>query len=1221
LGTQVAVEQVQVGWRSSSVRITIFENTSDSTPAPILMTARDIEAELSLPQLIRAERPRRLIVDGAAIYLRLDRDGELLTQFPRSKSTGEMPTIHVRNSEITIAQEGRPEFHLTQIDATIRPTDQQIELTGAAHDPNWGEWSCKGQWNLESNTGTVTLHSAAATVTTDRLRGVPWAPTVVWEQIQPSGVTAAEIRVDRPKPDGDFRTFIRLTPQNVNLQIPSIDWSVQSVNGTVEINDAVIQLQGISAAAAGGQLALKGEFDFKAEPPVVRMDVEGRGIDLKQLPTSWSIPPQIAGQLKGSAHLELVLHDDGIVTRGEGRGEVENATVAGIPAERVEMRLAADGGRFRFQTGDQELAALLFLICLQPPATDKPLTVEVNFEFKDVDIPDLLNRLKVQVPIQFDGKASIKAQARLPVDRPGDLQAYGLVGRLTSARLTLEDILLEDVAADLVLENGILSLKDLTARIPGPPGSGQPGSISGSARAGIEPFTDLEARLTLSNVSPTIVTKSLQLPVDGTSGGLAGEFTFQSPLSTIRDARSWIFGAKLTSINLVIMNRKIDDLDVAVQGKDGTARIERATFKVEQLSLTATGNLALNSPFKYSGVIRADSDRDVSIQRLIPEAKLPVPVEGLLTARGDIRGALSPWTATASGSGGATNLRVASMRISHLDFDWTFDRNQLAIQNARGRMYDGDVTAQVHLPTEDDKALTATIALDSISASSFVRHWPAIPVRPSGRVSGQVQVRYAGDPQQLTANVELNSPQLMISGMPTSQVRAKANYRNDRLDYELTGQPGGGELSLVGSTRFTPTIASTGRLQLKRLDLSRLVAENQNWRGQVNLDFTLRDDAGKSSGDGQISIVGLGSGDTELAERLTADLRLAGSVVSIAGPNGGLAGGDIRGRGRYDLSGRERGFISLNLTSVEANRLLSPFPSLDDQVHAKMDGQIRGSLGRVFSGSGAFSFSRGRIFGLSVTDARLPVDWALSPGNRVDLRFRDLRAQAGTGRITGNVEALISSDTRIEGQLRFLGVDLKSVLKETADFERVAGRADGSFDFKGDRVQDLGDVSGQLQLTFTQTSALETPILKPIAPYVAPGQSFLGFTRGELRAFLFNRVLRIQRLTLEAPSVRIFGEGNVTTSGRLDLSVSAMTGQIGASPQLLRLAGVTLPPLSPIPVATLARISNDLSRRMIRLHIGGTIRVPTVQVNAAALLTESVVRYFLGSMNAAPMSQ
>ena len=96
------------------------------------------------------------------------------------------------------------------------------------------------------------------------------------------------------------------------------------------------------------------------------------------------------------------LQDGSVETRGEGHGEVENAKLAGIPAENVELKLESDGRRFRFNNPTQAsagfvgwvesaeptiLAALVTALTFQQPDVPKPPpAIDVNFDFKDVDI-------------------------------------------------------------------------------------------------------------------------------------------------------------------------------------------------------------------------------------------------------------------------------------------------------------------------------------------------------------------------------------------------------------------------------------------------------------------------------------------------------------------------------------------------------------------------------------------------------------------------------------------------------------------------------------------------------------------------------------------------------------------------------------------------------------------------------------------------------------------
>ena len=86
----------------------------------------------------------------------------------------------------------------------------------------------------------------------------------------------------------------------------------------------------------------------------------------------------------------------------------------------------------------------------------------------------------------------------------------------------------------------------------------------------------------------------------------------------------------------------------------------------------------------------------------------------------------------------------------------------------------------------------------------------------------------------------------------------------------------------------------------------------------------------------------------------------------------------------------------------------------------------------------------------------------------------------------------------------------------------------------------------------------------------------------------------------------------MTRKGRIDLDVVAVTGQIGPNVRALKLLGINLPALGPLPISLVMSVSDLLSNRMIRIRITGTVKSPNVQINKAALLTDTAVRFFLG---------
>jgi translocation and assembly module TamB len=1220
LGTTVEVQHISVGWRSSGVRIKMLEAPDGAGDASTLLTAENAEAVISLPQLLSGDTPSELRLSGAVLTLRLDRDGRLLTRIPHPESgAGELPTVTLRGARVAIAQEGRREFIVGGIHGSLQSRDGRVLIDANLHDPEWGEWSAEGAWDLQAVVGSLALQTESAQLSQDRLKTVPWVPPVVWEQVQAEGKSAATVRIARDGRDDAVHTNVVLKPQGASIGVAAIDLALHAITGSIEIDDAVVHLHDMSARAANGHVNVDGKLDFESTPSILQFQVNVRDIDLRRLPASWSLPPQLEGSLRGAAEIELAIRDGEVETRGQGHGEVEHARVAGIPAERVALRLTADGKRFHFLGAENAAAAFTAVftgIALQAPAgvPKPPPAVELSFEFKDVDIAEVIQRAQVQLPIQVAGRVSLSAKARLPLDRMRDFRAYQLTGRASASRLTIEGVDLADLRADLTFQDGVLSLANLSGSVPGENRNPRAvGKLAGGARLGLFPQSDLTAEFSLDRIPVGAILRRLGVSGEHERGVLAGRVAFQSPLAGLRDPKNWAAAAELRSDHFQLFGRNLSELQLAIRVADGIARSTRATVRGEGIALQGDGSLELATPYPFSAQVRLSPLESSDLRRLVPELELPEAVSGRLEAAGNLRGTLTPWTITATGTGGASAVRVASAHLERVGFNWLFDNGRLQIRDIRAQLYDGAVTATLDLPTAANADTKFAAVFERINAGPLVRDWPAIPIGLQGRVNGTLDALFAARTRRFTADLNLSSPRLRVAGVPTDRFRAQLHYRPEAVDYEFTGEPLGGKLVFAGRAPLDPPGLPDGRLQLERLDLSRWSPDDSTLRGRADFNLTYRNQGGSLSGQGRLEIRGLGGLETEISDRLTADLRVAGSVITVDGPTGALAGGDLRGRGRYDLSRRERGFISLRFTSVDARRLLSPWPKLAANVNAIVDGQVRGSLGREFSGTGQISFSRGHLFGLTVTDGRFPFDWAYALGGSGELKFHEMTAQGGSGRFTGDSDFQFGLDHRLTGRVRFTGVDLKSVLTETADFNRISGRADGRFDFHGENVRDFDDLSGILAANFTQTSALEAPILRPIAPYIAPGQSLTGFTRGDLLAHLAHGVFRVQRLTLEAPSLRLYGEGSVTVEGRLDLAINAMTGQIGANPDLIRLTGLRLPTIGPIPVTMIVRASNMLSNHLIRLRVGGTIRAPSVQVNAAALLSEGVLRYFLSS--------
>jgi hypothetical protein len=89
-------------------------------------------------------------------------------------------------------------------------------------------------------------------------------------------------------------------------------------------------------------------------------------------------------------------------------------------------------------------------------------------------------------------------------------------------------------------------------------------------------------------------------------------------------------------------------------------------------------------------------------------------------------------------------------------------------------------------------------------------------------------------------------------------------------------------------------------------------------------------------------------------------------------------------------------------------------------------------------------------------------------------------------------------------------------------------------------------------------------------------------------------------------------QGTATLEGRLNLTATANTGGLPANAPFVRLLAAEMPDRSPLPFTLLNQATRLLSIRLVKLHIGGTLRTPIVQQETITDLTEEVVRFFVG---------
>jgi hypothetical protein len=1251
IGLPVEVDDLNVGFASSSMAFRVVQPAADGRPPAEVLRVESATADVAIADLAAGRaRPTELTVRGLALTLHFDRDGKLLTKLPESKGDGDpaFPAVRAEGVSLTVKQDGRPDFVLTNARLDATPEDGKITIRGPIVDPNWGKWDVNGTIEIKSGTARLELTAVDAPLKMDLLRSIPFVPEVTWVHVRPAGTTAARVTLATGE-DKKIGYDVVLKPTGTaRVGLPDLDATIEGVAGTIRVHDAKVELADCTGTLAGGSVRLGGDLDFAPEPSVLTFRVAVEGLDVQNLPAEWRLPDKLEGKLRGKAELVLKVPEKGsVVPQGGGAAVVDEAKLAGFPAE-VRLRLRGDGKRYRFDTAPQAdtdkpktsranpfRGDVVFVTALrrtaarpQPPAAPpkngdtEPTTLDATVRLRDVDIAELLTRLEVKIPYRLGGKVTVEATVTIPVAQADNLKTYRVVGRVTSPEARFEDARVRDFSARIEYANGVLKLTELRGSLP-PEGTGSPGSFTGTATAAVEPRGDLTASLDLTRVPLGEAAKAVPGGGIDLAGTVTGRAEFRAPLDRLSDAATWVGSADVASAKLGVFGRTVRKAAVKVRVDRGTATLADARGVVEGLPLTVEGSLGLTRPYKFAGTVTTSPLDVADIRRLVAGADLPFAVEGKVDATARVSGTLDPLAFTAGGTAKATDLTIGTSEGNKVGLKWDLDRDRVKVTDLTADLFGGTVTGSAEVPLDVTKAGRFALAFTNLDAGPATKAVPDFPVRLTGRVSGkfaaEVPAAKPGQPRAVSADLDLTAPKLTVQGIPAERLSGKVAIAGGVARYTLEGRALGGTFDVKGRYPSRPKADppapdrdDRGTLRIRGMDLRQLAdvfkAEAlRPLRGRVDVTLNYNDDL--ADGSGRVSVSSLRWANDPVATDLVGVLRVRDGTLTLTDFGGGFAGGTLRGRARVNMSDPGRNFFLVTVDRADARRLFAPAPGLADAATGSVSVVLRGRMGAETRGSGEIAFDRGTLFGLDATALRVPFDWALGTGGSGRLTVREGFAIVGHGRLTGQATYDWGVTGRLSGQVRFSDVRLQNVLGDSRLFG--SGRITGRFDFGGSNVRSVDDVSGTLTAALNQASVQELPILRQLTPYLAPFEAVRPFQAGEVRGRLAGGVFRIDRLAMSNPSAQLFAEGTVTLAGRLDLDVVAKTGRIGIDDRALRLFGLRLPAVGPVPVTLIRDVSDFLSNRTVRLRVTGTVDRPVVSVNTAALLSEEAIRFFL----------
>ncbi|MGL4419027.1 MAG: AsmA-like C-terminal region-containing protein, partial [Gemmataceae bacterium] len=635
---------------------------------------------------------------------------------------------------------------------------------------------------------------------------------------------------------------------------------------------------------------------------------------------------------------------------------------------------------------------------------------------------------------------------------------------------------------------------------------------------------------------------------------------------------------------------------------------------IENVPTQGEARLALTQPYAYTATATATPSA-TTFQAIVPEIKLPFEIVGELQTQGKLTGTIQPFVLNAVGTARATNLTIGGATGQKLDFHWDITPERAILKDVVAEAFRGTIRGQSRLEFVRTRPGSFQFELADLDSAALARMLGKFPITLAGKVGGKLDGKLPAVKAEEKLRVEMVldvlAPTIQLQGLPTEKLTGQLQIRDEQFRYQLEGRTLGGKIELKGQYPG----AERGSLRLQRIDLHRyaLEARRPNYLplyGMLDVALDFRGDF--TEGSGRVDLRGLRWGEFPLASDIAGALRMRDGTLELNDLSGRVAGGQLRGNARVGLKNPQRNSVNITLDRASAKQLLAPVPSLTDSVDGELSVTMKGRIGPETRLDGEATMPRGRLFGVLVSDVRVPMELVVN-GPQRELTIRDINAHLGTGRLTGQARYSLADQGRLQGELRFTDAQISSLWPDAGGIRAIgSGRVSGRFEFSGNAIQSMDDLEGNLNATLVETSVREVPILRLFTPYLAPIGINSPFRDGEVQARLAKGSFRVHRLALSNPAVQLFAEGTVGLNGRLDLDIVAQTGSAGPqAPGLARLL-LRVPALGPIPLGVVRDVSQFLSSRVVRLHATGTVGAPQVQINRASLLTEEAVRFFLG---------
>ncbi len=439
------------------------------------------------------------------------------------------------------------------------------------------------------------------------------------------------------------------------------------------------------------------------------------------------------------------------------------------------------------------------------------------------------------------------------------------------------------------------------------------------------------------------------------------------------------------------------------------------------------------SPNAFDANVELTAGDLSDLNRITGDLALPVPVQGQIEAKADVKGQLENAKWQANGSLRSRQLAIDKVRVSSISADIAADPKALELKQFAMHLEGGSLTGNGTVPLSSEGAGNLQFGLEKVDIGRLVQQYADLQIPIQGVVSGSATATSpapaAGTNRHWAVKANYQIPTISVASVQAGNLQGGLTYENQRLDYNLQGKVFEGDFELRGELpppqsaqpveeqKPNPVapgkppqspLPGQGTLKLEDLDLQKAVQAFQgamalrdvNLSGILNLTLTWSQNPAEASGTVLLTDV-VWKGE-RISDRLAGTVRLGGNdLVFVTMDQGSIAGADYTADVRWGLGTNNTRdvHVTFRRLSVPFIAKVTPFPEGLVEGDCNVDARIHPHRGRLWRrgrsesrlprpGCGAWRFSRCRC----LSGAHLRRRWT-EPNSRPGPR--GFRSRAG----------------------------------------------------------------------------------------------------------------------------------------------------------------------------------------------------------------------------------